>query len=124
CDEVEQYSHLAPEAYANLKRTNPEAEAYMATYSSADEKECEPLQAADAVVYEMRRYLQLSLGQRMGSVRQQFKLLYDAEAVGMIADVRKENLLNIVSKTKAGEPFTFDVLMDLGFLENDIPLKL
>jgi hypothetical protein len=57
CDEHEKYSPLALEAYHGLKLNNPVAEKYLGSFSVGDDKECEPLQAADAVVFEIRRAL-------------------------------------------------------------------
>ena len=122
CDENEQYSPLAQEAYASLKSTNPQAEAYMASYSSVDEKDCAPVQAADAVVYEIRRYLQISLGQRPGILRKQFRTLQSDVAI--VVNATKENLLNIVGRCNPGEPFSLDIIMDLGFLEHELPITL
>ncbi|HEY6352066.1 MAG TPA: hypothetical protein VI636_21940 [Candidatus Angelobacter sp.] len=61
CDEDEEHSPLAGEAFQNLKATNPNAARYMTTFSIADEKKCAPLQAADAGVFEVRRALNLAL---------------------------------------------------------------
>jgi hypothetical protein len=57
CDEHEVYSPLASEAYRSLRETNPQAAEHMLSFSSADEKLSAPVQAADAVVYEIRRAL-------------------------------------------------------------------
>jgi hypothetical protein len=61
CDECEAHSSLAKDEYLRLKGTNPAAASYMGTYSSEDEKRCLPLQAADAVIYEIRRAIHLAL---------------------------------------------------------------
>jgi hypothetical protein len=66
CDENEQFSQFANEAFRNLKDTNPNAAEHMATFATADEKHCEALQAADAVVFEIRRTLRLALGKWKG----------------------------------------------------------
>src|SRR5882757_10152479 len=42
CDESEQYSPLAFEAYRNLQSANPNAAKYMGSYTSEDEKNCDP----------------------------------------------------------------------------------
>jgi hypothetical protein len=123
CDEHEEYSPLADAAYRNLKNTNPNAAAYMATFTTADEKDCEPLQAADAVVFEIRRALNLELGQWKGRLRKQFEILDDAGAVFLIQYANRENLLNIVASHKPGEPFKLDAIMKQNFDEN-IKLRL
>lgn len=124
CDETEQYSPNAEPAYRGLKQKNPKAEEYMASYGSADEKECQPLQAADAVVYEIRRVLQLSVGFRKGEVRKQFRILSDAGAVFMILKAEKQTLLQIVAENTPGEPFNLDMLMDSHLLYKDVDLNI
>jgi hypothetical protein len=78
CDEDEEHSDLA-QAYLNLKRTNPAAAEYMASFSTAKCNTCAPLQAADAAVFEVRRALNLALKQWPGTIRKQFNLLSDAK---------------------------------------------
>jgi hypothetical protein len=46
-------------AYRNLKTTNPQAAEFLLSFASSEEKKCAPVQAADAVVYEVRRTLNL-----------------------------------------------------------------
>ena len=118
CDEHEQYSPLAYEAYRNLKQTNAVAAQYMTTFTSADDKKCEPLQAADAAVFEVRRALNLSLGQWKGQLRKQFNVLSDSTSMFLITHSKKEQLLHIVDTHKPGEPFNLDRLMDLQLDEN------
>lgn len=69
CDEHEQHSPFAQEAFQSLKATNPSAGEYMTTFRSADEKRCAPLQAADAGVFEVRRALNLALKKWDGKLR-------------------------------------------------------
>lgn len=118
CDEDEEHSPLASEAYRNLKKTNPNAAEYMGTFSSIDEKKCTPVQAADAVVYEIRRALNLALKQWPGQLRKQFDLLADASAMFLITHSNKEQLLHIVSTHTPGEPFQLDSFMDMHLDEN------
>lgn len=118
CDECEEHSPLAYEAYLNLKSTNPNAAKHMATYSSENEKKCDPLQAADAVIFEIRRVLNLQLGQRKGELRKQFGILSGAKNVFLIQHTRREHLLHIVATHKPGEPFKLDEIMDQEFNEN------
>jgi len=115
CDQDEEHSALASDAYDNLTRTNPDAAKYMASFSKMNEKECDPLQAADAVVFEIRRALNLELGQRKGYLRKQFEILDDAGAVFLIQYADKANLLRIVATHKPGEPFNLDVIMEQKF---------
>ncbi len=123
CDEHEQYSPLAADAYRGLKLTNPKAAKYMATFSSADDKQCEPLQAADAVAFEIRRALNLSLHQWQGQLRKQFNILTDAGAMFLIQYASKQQLLHIVATHKSGEPFSLDEIMNQSFNEN-IKIKI
>jgi len=88
CDEHQKYSPLAYESYRNLKHTNPTAAQYMTTFTSADDKKCELLQAADAAAFEIRRALNLSLGQWKGQLRKQFNVLRDSTAMFLITTVR------------------------------------
>lgn len=118
CDECEQYSATAQQAYVTLKATNPRAAAYMATYSTEDEKRCDPLQAADAVVYEIRIALGLALGQRRGYFRRQFDILEASSVMFLIQTANREQLQRIVGTHRPGEPFNLDELMDQSFSEN------
>ena len=114
CDEHEIYSPLAPEAYRNLKATNPEAAEYLLPFTSIDEKKCAPVQAADAVVYEVRRALNTKHkipGLADPAYREQFKLLTEGKVVAHIAESRKEQLMWIAANHKPGEPFKLDELM-------------
>jgi hypothetical protein len=118
CDEDEEHSHLAPEAYRNLKKTNTQAAEYMATFSSAKDTDCGTLQAADAAVFEMRRALNLALKQWPGAVRRQFNLLADANVMFLVTHSNKEQLLHIVQTHKPGEPFRLDALMEMDVNES------
>ena len=66
-DEHEKHSPLASEAYRALKLHNPVAERYLGSFSVSDDRKCEPLQAADAVVFEIRKALRLSLKESTGN---------------------------------------------------------
>lgn len=118
CDEDEEHSPLAYEAYRNLKQTNPVAAQYMTTFAMADDKKCAPLQAADAAVFEIRRALNLSLKQWKGMLRKQFSILSDSTAMFLITHTRKDQLLHIVNTHKPGEPFRMDSLMEMQQDEN------
>ena len=112
CDKNEQYSALANEAYRKLKKKNPNAASHMATFSFGDDKGCEPLQAADAAVFEVRRALNLNLHQWKGHLRDQFKQLDAAGAMSLITLVTKEQLLHIVATHEPEQPFNLDVVMN------------
>jgi len=118
CDEHETYSSLANNAYCDLKAKNPHASKYMAAFSSADDRYCEPLQAADAAVFEIRRALKLALGQRKGQLRQQFNILADAGKMFLIQHTDRKHLLHIIANHKPGEPFKLDEIMEQTFSEN------
>jgi hypothetical protein len=118
CDEHEEYSPLALQAFENLKNTNLQAAEYMGTFSSKDEKKCVPLQAADAAAFEVRRALHLALKQWPGQLRTQFNSLAEAKVMFLITHSNKEQLLYIVANHKPGEPFKLDSLMDSQYGEN------
>jgi len=90
----------------------------MTTFTSADDKKCEPLQAADAAAFEIRRALNLSLGQWKGQLRKQFNVLRDSTSMFLITHSKKEQLLHIVETHKPGEPFNLDKLMEMQQDEN------
>lgn len=118
CDEDEEHSAEAEPAYRNLKKTNPVAAEYMATFSMADEKKCAPLQAADAAVYEVRRSLNLVLKQWSGKLRKQFDILTEEKALFLVTHTKKEQLEWIVANHKPGQPFNLDELMNNQLGEN------
>jgi Protein of unknown function (DUF3800) len=118
CDEHQTYSPLAAEAYRNLKENNPNAAKYMATFSFADDNGCEPLQAADASVYEIRRALNLSTGQWKGELRKQFDVLADTSTMFLITQTTKEQLAHIVATHEPGAPFKLDEIMMMQRNEN------
>jgi Protein of unknown function (DUF3800) len=117
CDEHEQHSQLAPQAYRNLKETNPNAAAYMASFSMGDDKIYPSLQAADAAAFEVRRALNLALKKWPGNIRKQFKML-EGQVMFLITYCDKKQLLHIVSTHRAGEPFQLDSLMEARIEEN------
>ncbi len=115
CDEHEKYSPLAPDAYRKLKETNPQAAEYLLSFTSIDEKKCAPVQAADALVYEVRRALNTRHkipGLADATYRDQFRALIAGQAVAHIAEARKEQLEWIAANHKPGEPFKLDELMN------------
>jgi hypothetical protein len=117
CDEHEQYSLLADEAFRNLKQTNPNAAEFMGTFESADDKRVEVLQAGDAVAFEIRRVLRLALG-GYSVLRAQFRDLADPGKVFLITHTTKEQLLHIVALHQPSEPFKLDSIMEQQISEN------
>jgi hypothetical protein len=117
CDEHQEHILHADQAYRNLKQNNPSAAEYMATFSMADDKQCEPLQAADAMAFEVRRALDLSLKYWPGNLREQFTFL-QGKVMFLISYCKKDQLIHIVNTHKPGEPFKLDLLMDAQLNEN------
>lgn len=123
CDEHEIYSPLAPEAYRNLKAANPQAAEYMLSFTSVDEKICAPVQAADAVVYEIRRALNFQHNKHPdlsggSSVRKQFEVLAEASGMAYIAHTEKAQLEWIAANHKPGESFKLDEIMNTQYEAN------
>ena len=123
CDENARYTPMAHAAYKKLKEGNPRAAEFMATYSEADEKKVPKVQAADATIFEIRRALNLELGQWEGELRKQFSILADARKMFLIQHTAKAHLEHIVRTHEPGEPFKLDEIMDQVFHE-DIRLKI
>ena len=118
CDECEEHSEESYAAYRELKIRNPKAAVFMGAYGTDDEKNCEPLQAADAVIYEIRRAFHIALGQRKEAIRQQFKILSGKHVVFLMQNCAKPQLDHIVATHKPGEPFKLDEIMDQKFNED------
>lgn len=110
CDAHEEHSPLAFEAYRSLKLTNPNAAQYMGSFDSVDDKTVEVLQAADAVVFEIRRALNLVEG-NYNALRPQFRDLADPGKVFLITHTTKDQLMHIAAHNKPGEPFKLDDIM-------------
>jgi hypothetical protein len=117
CDKHEQYSPLVDEAFSNLKLTNPNAAMYMGQCESADDKQVEVLQAADAVTFEIRRALNLELG-NYSALRAQFRDLADPGKIFLITHTTKNQLLHLAAHHKPGEAFKLDDIMDHQITEN------
>ena len=117
-DSHQKYAPLAHARYMNLRNNNPEAAEYMATHSIEDDKEWFVLQAADAVVYEIRRALNIIHKQRTGDIRGQFNLFRNSTRMAIIQTANKQNLLNTVALHKPGEPFKLTDIMENVFHEN------
>jgi hypothetical protein len=118
CDEHETHSPKANKAYLRLKNKNPVASKYMASYTYDDDKRLPVLQAADALVYEVRRSTNIGMRLRAGEWRKQFKMLDANHRMGLIQIANKENLLNTVKLHKPKEPFKLDEIMDTVFHAN------
>jgi len=117
CDEHEQYSPLANEAFRNLKLTNSNAATYMGGFESADDKQVEVLQAADAVAFEIRRVLNLTLG-NYSALRAQFRDLADSGKVFLITHATKDQLLHLAAHHEPGQPLKLDDIMEQQITEN------
>jgi hypothetical protein len=124
CDEDQEHRNVVEVAYAELKAANPIAAVYMNTFSTADEKKCEPLQAADAAVYEVRRALNGSLKHWYDPLRGQFSVLADARAMFLITHTTRAQLEHIVATHSPGEPFKLDALMEAQLPEENIQLNI
>lgn len=122
CDEHEEHSPLANVAYRELKQSNPEAEQYMASYSYADEKKLPVLQAADAIVYIVRRSSKVGLGLWPGDFPPEFKLLEQGHRMGLIQHAGKINFENMVKVQKPGQPYDLSDIMEHVF-HADIKFK-
>jgi hypothetical protein len=118
CDEDQEHHEVVGDAYTKLKNANPRAAKYMNSFSTADEKKCQVLQAADAAVYEVRRALNASLKHWEDPLRKQFSILSEARAMFLITHTKREQLEYIVASHKPGEPFKLDALMDMQPEEN------
>lgn len=115
CDEHEIYSPLAPEGYRNLKDNNPNAARRMLSFSSIDEKYCASVQAADAVIYEIRRALNFQHkvpGLTDKAIRPQFKMLADSHLMAYIAHTKREQLEWIAANHQPGQPYQLDEIFD------------
>ncbi len=115
CDEHEKYSPLAPEAYRSLKKKNPNAAHRMLSFSSIDEKNCAPVQAADAVIYEIRRALNFQHkvpGLSDKAIRPQFKMLADTHMMAYVAHTSREQLEWIAANHQPGQPFHLDEIFE------------
>jgi hypothetical protein len=124
CDEQEEYGPLAHEAFRRLKDENPNAAKYLGTYTSADDKDCIALQAADAVIFEIRRALNLSLKEWEGPLREQFNILTQPSgSMFLITHTTKDQLHHIVSTHEPGEPFKLDSIMEMQ-IANNVAIKL
>jgi hypothetical protein len=113
CDADQEHAQAVLPDYFRLKEKNPKAAEYMFSFTAEDEKRCEPLQAADAGVYEVRRALNISLKQWQGPLRKQFGILTQAPGIlFLIRHSTKDQLLYIANNNKAGDAFYLDPLME------------
>jgi hypothetical protein len=118
CDEDEEHAETAPLAYRALKKGSPIAAQYMCTFSPADEKRCAPLQAADAVIYEIRKVLKFSKKDYETKLREQFGLFADSKIMFYVGHTEHVQLEWIAANHKSGEPFKLDELMKIQLGEN------
>jgi hypothetical protein len=114
CDEDQEHSPIAKDVYDELKKKNPNAAKYMGSFTSLSDLRSGSLQAADALVYEVRRSLGTVLGRWKQSlkwnsgVRWQMKQLIDYKMIWMVAYADKKHLEAIVNENKPGEPLDLD----------------
>jgi hypothetical protein len=77
----------------------------------ADEKQCAPLQAADAVVYEVRKVLKYQFRDWEKILREQFRIFADRRVMFYIGHSNRQQLKWIVANHNPGDPFKLDELM-------------
>lgn len=123
CDEDEEHSPIAHDVYMAVKKKNPNAARYMGSFSTASDHVCEPLQAADAAVYEVRRSLHTSLGKwknvlKQDAIRWQFRKLTDRRRVWMIQYADKKFLEEVVKENVPNEPLNLDHFLNQEFNED------
>jgi hypothetical protein len=124
CDEDEEHAETAPVAYRALKKSNPIASQYMCTFSTADEKLCAPLQAADAVIYEIRKVLKYSKKDYETKLREQFGMFADSKIMFYVGHTERVQLEWIASNHKPGEPFNLDEVMTMKLGDNIDTLRI
>jgi hypothetical protein len=83
----------------------------MCSYSMADEKQCVPLQAADAVVYEVRKVLKYQFRDWETKLREQFHIFADRRVMFYVGHSNRKQLKWIVENHNPGDPFKLDELM-------------
>jgi hypothetical protein len=124
CDNDEEHSEVAPDVYIELKKKNPNAACYMGPFTLDSDIGCEPLQAADAAIYEVRRALHVSLGrwkqylQSGTDVRPEFRKLADNHCVWLMQYADKKYLENVVENNLPGEPLNLDHYLEQEFNED------
>jgi hypothetical protein len=124
CDEDEEHSPIAHDVYRELQKKNPKSAKYMGSFSTASDHICEPLQAADAAVYEVRRALHASLGKWKESlkwntnIRWQFRKLADSHMIWLIQYADKKFLQEVVKVNTPGEPLNLDHFLEQEFNED------
>jgi hypothetical protein len=111
-DSHEQYGPYARNEFLKLKEKNATAAHYMGSYTSADDRDSPALQAADAVVFEIRRSLHIALGQWKEKLREQFGIVTARHNMFLIQHTSRDQLLHIVEHNKPGEPFDLDSIME------------
>jgi|HubBroStandDraft_4_1064222.scaffolds.fasta_scaffold62526_1 hypothetical protein len=120
CDEDEEHVDTAPVEYRALKKANPNAAQYMCTFSTEDEKRCVPLQAADAVVYEIRKVLKYSKKDYETKLRAQFDMFANSKIMFYVGHTERVQLEWIAANHTPGETFKVDELMKLDTPESNI----
>jgi hypothetical protein len=124
CDEDEEHSPIAYDVYREVKKKNPNSAKYMGNFGTASDHSCEPLQAADAAIYEVRRALQVTIGRWKESlkwgteIRWQFRKLADKKRVWLIQYADKKFLEEVVKANMPGEPLNLDHFLEQEFNED------
>ena len=124
CDKDEEHSDIAPDVYREVMKKNPNAAKYMGTFSTSSDDLCEPLQAADAAIYELRRAFHVSVGRWQNSPhfdrakRWQFNKLSDARRIWLMQYANKRYLEDVVKENTPGEPLNIDHFMEQEFNKN------
>ena len=122
CDQDEEHSPIAGDVYREVREKNPKSARYMGSFSTTSDHLCEPLQAADAAIYEVRRALHTSLGKWKdlkwdNALRWQFKKLRDLKRVWMIQYADKKYLEAVVEENTPGQPLNLDHFLEQEVLE-------
>jgi hypothetical protein len=94
----------------------------MASYSYEDEKKAPVLQAADLIVYIVRRSSKVGLGLWTGDFPSEFKLLEQEHRMGLIQHAGKTNFENMVKIQKPGLAYNLSDIMEQVF-HTDIRFK-
>lgn len=112
-DKDQEHSADAQAVYCGVKKKNPESAQYLGSFTHADDIGCPPLQAADAIVYEIRQYLRRHLGMNKQPTRWQFQKLADSKRILLIKYADKKLLNEVVEVNKPDQPLNLDSLCNM-----------
>ncbi|MFI5087424.1 MAG: DUF3800 domain-containing protein [Terriglobales bacterium] len=99
CDEHEKYSKIAPDVYDALKANNPLAARNMGTFTKGNDKDLQPLQCADLMAYEARKYCHFWIGSSAKRT-DAFANLANGHSVWSMKCADKKALLQIIADKK------------------------